>query len=671
MADWLSDKQEQKLRLVAWPSPQDYNEAIQNPTSCFQDQELIGLTPQTTALGLPKPATGNFATVYNLSGGGKEFAVRCFLHPLKDESVRYAALSQCLQKHELPNCVRFQFVESGIKVHDEWRPIVKMEWAGGVSLVEHVRQIKSRPNELNQLAENFKQMVLRLSECGIAHGDLQHGNVIVDGDQIKLVDYDAVFVPELDGFTSNELGHPNYQHPQRSAEFFNDKLDRFSAWVIYASLKILSIDSSLWQVLNGGDECLLLRQTDYQNPENSKAFYALETHPESQIQQWSRYIRWLLSQPVGQLPNLDAMIVNPQTLPPVSPPLVSFDSWYESVSLSQTQASGQTASLQPSGSSIVPGASASLPASTASGAIRHSRQRIDLGTILVVLGVLALAGVYYATVLSGKIPAQKQQALLASGVASKRLQQPRSFAKPSQAAYYEALDTDQDSLPALKSDKFKKALELDKSDHGLFDDQRAEALHQIGHWQMSRNEGDQGLAAFQKAYDLNAKTGHKYTNILDDVSLAWRMKGEYLAATDKEFEALKTGLSDGGSDGSTGYFIDGSGQVREIQTLMPACLRQDLKGAMETYAKICGYLEPLPSDSTWSHSAKLDRLKEFVGVLLDEASDQLDKKQIDVAQQLIELSGKAINSNTQLKSLNTLRDGLVRRLSDARNVKRH
>src|ERR1700730_5314713 len=99
MADWLSDKQEQKIRLVAWPSPQDYNEAIQNPSSCFQDRELIGLSPQMTSLGLPKPATGNFATVYNLSGSGHEFAVRCFLHPLKDEQVRYAALSKCLQKN--------------------------------------------------------------------------------------------------------------------------------------------------------------------------------------------------------------------------------------------------------------------------------------------------------------------------------------------------------------------------------------------------------------------------------------------------------------------------------------------------------------------------------------------------------------------------------------------
>jgi hypothetical protein len=61
----------------------------------------------------------------------------------------------------------------------------------------------------------------RLREAGVAHGDLQHGNVLLvpatDTDRLslKLVDYDGMFVPALTGAQTGEVGHPAYQHPQR------------------------------------------------------------------------------------------------------------------------------------------------------------------------------------------------------------------------------------------------------------------------------------------------------------------------------------------------------------------------------------------------------------------------------------------------------------------------
>ena len=44
-----------------------------------------------------------------------------------------------------------------------------------------------------------------MREHVIAHGDLQHGNIIVQDDgTIRLVDYDGCYVPELAGLKSNE-----------------------------------------------------------------------------------------------------------------------------------------------------------------------------------------------------------------------------------------------------------------------------------------------------------------------------------------------------------------------------------------------------------------------------------------------------------------------------------
>jgi GGDEF domain-containing protein len=38
-----------------------------------------------------------------------------------------------------------------------------------------------------------------------------------------LIDYDGVFIPGLQGLRSIELGHPNYQHPQRNVKDYNAK----------------------------------------------------------------------------------------------------------------------------------------------------------------------------------------------------------------------------------------------------------------------------------------------------------------------------------------------------------------------------------------------------------------------------------------------------------------
>ena len=80
-----------------------------------------------------------------------------------------------------------------------------------------------------------------LRAANIAHGDLQHGNVVVVGDQLRLLDYDGMFVPALANKQSNECGHRNYQLPKRSRWDYGPHLDHFSAWVIYVSLVAVAV----------------------------------------------------------------------------------------------------------------------------------------------------------------------------------------------------------------------------------------------------------------------------------------------------------------------------------------------------------------------------------------------------------------------------------------------
>ena len=95
-----------------------------------------------------------------------------------------------------------------------------MEWVEGQTLNRFVEESLEKPKMLRQLLELWPKLASRLREAGIAHADLQHGNVLLvpaaDGKlALKLIDYDGMYVPTLAGTPSGELGHPNYQHPDR------------------------------------------------------------------------------------------------------------------------------------------------------------------------------------------------------------------------------------------------------------------------------------------------------------------------------------------------------------------------------------------------------------------------------------------------------------------------
>ena len=68
-----------------WPLASDYQDAIQNPAQCFQDPQLRAGKPVLTKIGLPRVASGTFASVYEIHNGAQRWAVRCFLRPSEDQ----------------------------------------------------------------------------------------------------------------------------------------------------------------------------------------------------------------------------------------------------------------------------------------------------------------------------------------------------------------------------------------------------------------------------------------------------------------------------------------------------------------------------------------------------------------------------------------------------------
>ena len=175
---------------------------MQNPRTAFYDAELQEGTPELNRLGLPRPRSGSFATVYKILSGTSNWAVRCFLHPVSDQQERYAEVSAHLAKIRLPYLVQFSFLTQGIRAPKQTYPILKMEWVEGESLIPYIEKNLANSGALLGLAARWFEMMKSLRQSSIAHGDLQHGNVLVANGEFKLVDYDGMFVPSLRGKSS-------------------------------------------------------------------------------------------------------------------------------------------------------------------------------------------------------------------------------------------------------------------------------------------------------------------------------------------------------------------------------------------------------------------------------------------------------------------------------------
>ncbi|MFN8564956.1 MAG: hypothetical protein U0703_25780 [Anaerolineae bacterium] len=251
----------------------------------------------TNRLGLPRPISGNFATVFEVETDNCKWAVRCFLREVTTQQQRYAAISAHLRQHPLPFMVNFEYLPEGIRVRGKWFPILKMDWTPGIRLDTYIEQHLNAPQQLRRLGERWLALCRSLRQAEIAHGDLQHGNILVtDEDAIKLIDYDGMIVPSVIGLANNEIGHRHYQHPTRTADkgitgqnFEN--VDNFSSTVIGLSLLALSVDTSLWKKTQAGEENLLFRAADFEAPEQSQALALLTRHGDPRVRAAAEMMR--------------------------------------------------------------------------------------------------------------------------------------------------------------------------------------------------------------------------------------------------------------------------------------------------------------------------------------------------------------------------------------------
>jgi serine/threonine protein kinase len=274
---------------MAWPVSQDYNEAIQNPATSFADLDLRLGQPVVNTLGLPMPRSGAFADVYEVHSPANQTrcAVKCFTRAVPGLRERYAEISKHLKEVRLPFFVDFNYLDEGVRIRGQWYPVVKMQWVEGLLLNEFVRAHADKPSNLEALSQIWMKMARRLREERLAHGDLQHGNVLlVPGSKtralaVKLIDYDGMWVPSLAQKRPGEVGHSAYQHPQRARDgTYNAELDRFPVLLVATVLRCLLVGGTkLWERYDNGDN-LLFREVDLRVPGESPLFKELWQLPD-------------------------------------------------------------------------------------------------------------------------------------------------------------------------------------------------------------------------------------------------------------------------------------------------------------------------------------------------------------------------------------------------------
>ncbi|GAC1624984.1 MAG: hypothetical protein NVS4B2_03190 [Chloroflexota bacterium] len=292
---------------MSWPTPQDYNEAIQTPAVSLTDAQLQRASPALTHLGLPRPITGNFASVYRMEAGARAWAVRCFWRDLPDTRERYALIGRHLESRREPCLVPFTFIPRGILVRGVWYPLIKMPWLEGQLLHEYVQSHHRDRSAISNLRSQWVDLVHDLHGLGISHGDLQHGNILVVNGRLRLVDYDGMYVPALAGRESHEIGHSAYQHPARTARDFGPHLDRFSALVIYVSLLAVEVDPTVWDRF-GGEDGLLFQKSDFARPHASSVLSALGRHADGRLRDAVAVLVRCLHAPLHAVPSLSDVV---------------------------------------------------------------------------------------------------------------------------------------------------------------------------------------------------------------------------------------------------------------------------------------------------------------------------------------------------------------------------
>ena len=281
-----------------YPLLSEYVESIRSAEDNLA--ELNYLHPVLDANGDPVMTGGNFAVVFKMQdkNTGKYYALKCFTKEQEGRAESYKLIAEELELVNTTYFTHFKYYDKELFVDcansDETGfPVVLMDWVEGLTLDKFIQKYVNRYQiaedfdevtesqekaiellangyELNNIAYQFSCLAIWLLQQPFAHGDLKPDNIIVKEDRtLVLVDYDGMYVPSMKGQKARELGSPDFRHPLRKEDDFDEHIDDFPLSSILLSLLAIANEPSLFEKY-GSDGRLLFSEKDYCNLAGSK-----------------------------------------------------------------------------------------------------------------------------------------------------------------------------------------------------------------------------------------------------------------------------------------------------------------------------------------------------------------------------------------------------------------
>ena len=253
---------------MPFPLISEYIEAIKAAEDNFE--ELTNLRPVLTDDGQPVMTSGNFAVVFKMvdTVTGKFYALKCFTKEQEGRAEAYHQIADALKDVDSPYLVSFCYLDKKLFVDTEQTsetefPVLLMDWVEGKTLDKYLRENLEDKYALEMLAYRFSLLAQWFIPQPFAHGDLKPDNILVRKDgSLVLVDYDGMFVSSMECQKARELGSPDFRHPQRTEDNFDEHIDDFPLISILLSLKAISLNPQFVEKYGAPDR-LLFSVSDY------------------------------------------------------------------------------------------------------------------------------------------------------------------------------------------------------------------------------------------------------------------------------------------------------------------------------------------------------------------------------------------------------------------------
>ncbi len=263
-----------------YPLISEYIESIKSAEDNFE--ELANLRPVLSADGEPVLTSGNFAVVFKMMDveTGKFYALKCFTKEQEGRGEAYHQIAEELKEVESPYLISIQYFEKELFVDTDQTtetefPVLLMDWVEGKTLDKYLHENLDDRYEREMLVYNFSNLAQWLIPQPFAHGDIKPDNILVRFDgSLVLVDYDGMYVPSMRGEKARELGSPDFRHPLRTENDFDEHIDDFSLVSIFISLIAISKFPHLLKEYGAKDR-LLFSERNYFDIENNPVIIKL------------------------------------------------------------------------------------------------------------------------------------------------------------------------------------------------------------------------------------------------------------------------------------------------------------------------------------------------------------------------------------------------------------